>query len=166
MHPKPTVYAALSASVLSVSPVEGDPVELDVIFHKAARLAPVEARWHLSRTGTLASARAALKRAEYAVVLCESDLQPGSWKDLLQSTETLSNPPFVIVTSRLADEYLWAEALNMGAYDVLAKPFYTAEVIRVVNSACLRWQRERQYLPAKSESRFRSLTAGGMVQCG
>jgi hypothetical protein len=32
----------------------------------------------------------------------------------------LPDPPVLIVTSRLADEYLWAEALNPGAYDVLA----------------------------------------------
>jgi len=36
------------------------------------------------------------------------------------------------VTSRLADERLWAEALNLGAYDVLAKPFDSTEAMRVV----------------------------------
>ncbi len=166
MHAKPTVCAPVSANVLSVSPVDIDPLELDVIFHEAARMAPMEARWRLSRTRTLAFARAALKRVEYSVVICESDLKPGSWRDLLQSMETLSNPPFMIVTSRHADEYLWAEALNMGAHDVLAKPFYAAEVIRVVNSACLRWQRERRHVPAKSESRLTSVGADGLVQCG
>ncbi len=165
-RPNPTLYAPVSANVLSVSPVESDPIELDVIFHKAAGTAPVEARWRLSRARTLASAKSALKRVEYSVVMCESDLQPGSWKDLLQSMETLSNPPLMIVTSLQADEYLWAEALNMGAHDVLAKPFYAAEVIRVVDWACLRWQRERHPAPAKSESRFPSVAAGGMVQCG
>jgi hypothetical protein len=35
------------------------------------------------------------------------------------------------VTSRLADERLWAEALNLGAWDVLAKPFDADEVIRI-----------------------------------
>jgi CheY-like chemotaxis protein len=38
------------------------------------------------------------------------------------------DPPMLIVTSRLADDYLWAEALNLGAYDVLAKPFDASEV--------------------------------------
>ena len=31
--------------------------------------------------------------------------------------------PLVIVASHLADDQLWAEALNLGAHDVLAKPF-------------------------------------------
>ena len=41
----------------------------------------------------------------------------------------------MIVTSRLADERLWAEALNLGAYDVLAKPFDRTEAMRVVAAA-------------------------------
>jgi DNA-binding response OmpR family regulator len=51
----------------------------------------------------------------------------------------LSISPILIVTSRLADEYLWAEALNVGAYDVLAKPFEREEVIRIVSLASRSW---------------------------
>ena len=50
--------------------------------------------------------------------------------------------PFFIVTSRLADERLWVEALNVGAYDVLVKPFDVTELKRVLNSAWCEW-RER-----------------------
>jgi hypothetical protein len=35
------------------------------------------------------------------------------------------------VISRLADEYLWAEVLNLGGHDVLAKPLRQAEVLWV-----------------------------------
>jgi hypothetical protein len=31
-------------------------------------------------------------------------------------------PPLLVVTSRLADDRLWWEALNLGGYNVLAKP--------------------------------------------
>ena len=41
----------------------------------------------------------------------------------------------MIVTSRLADDRLWAEVLNLGGYDVLAKPFDASEVARVVGTA-------------------------------
>jgi len=54
---------------------------------------------------------------------------------VLAETLKLPDPPLLIVASRLADEYLWAEALNPGAYDVLAKPFDAEEVIRVLRSA-------------------------------
>ncbi len=146
---KPPAVAPTIANVLSVSPVEEDHSALERIFNEAPWAAPSETLWQLFRTRTLACAQTALRQVEYAVVMCERDLGPGGWKDLLESTHRSANSPLLIVTSRLADEYLWAEALNLGAYDVLAKPFYPAEVIRVVNLACLRWQREgRQVGPS------------------
>jgi len=39
----------------------------------------------------------------------------------------------------VADEQLWAEALNLGAWDVLAKPFVRSEVIRSVKLAWDHW---------------------------
>jgi hypothetical protein len=47
------------------------------------------------------------------------------------------------VFSRLADEYLWAEVLQLGGYDVLLKPFEEEEVARVALAAWLSWKRER-----------------------
>jgi DNA-binding response OmpR family regulator len=41
----------------------------------------------------------------------------------------------LIVTSRTADEHLWAEVLNIGGYDVLPQPFNRDEVERVVAAA-------------------------------
>jgi CheY-like chemotaxis protein len=72
-------------------------------------------------------------------VICERDLSPGTWIDMLKEGELLPNAPSFIVTSRLADDRLWAEALNLGAYDVLAKPFERLELVRSVSSAWLHW---------------------------
>jgi FixJ family two-component response regulator len=47
----------------------------------------------------------------------------------------LPNPPLVIVISIHADEYLWVEALNVGAHDVIAKPLDALEVTRVLTAA-------------------------------
>lgn len=44
----------------------------------------------------------------------------------------------VIVTDRKADARFWAEALNLGAYDLIAQPFSTAEVRRILANACSR----------------------------
>jgi hypothetical protein len=41
----------------------------------------------------------------------------------------------LVVASRLADERLWAEVLNLGGHDVLAMPFDAHEVRRVMESA-------------------------------
>ena len=48
------------------------------------------------------------------------------------------------MTSLLADEHLWAEALNIGAYDVLAKPFDRQEVIRIFSLAWLHWNDQHE----------------------
>jgi DNA-binding response OmpR family regulator len=47
------------------------------------------------------------------------------------------------VTSRLADERLWAEVLSLGGYDVLMKPFDVSEVYRVIRLACERHQAQQ-----------------------
>jgi hypothetical protein len=52
-----------------------------------------------------------------------------------------ARPPNLIVSSRLADDRLWAEVLNLGGYDVLARPFNRVEVIRVVQAAWRAWNR-------------------------
>jgi DNA-binding response OmpR family regulator len=123
--------ASFVGTVLSISPIEDDHDSLEQIFG--------EFRWTLHRAITLPSATAFLASNQASVVICERDLGPGTWKDILAGAFTLPQPPCVIVTSRLEDEYLWAEALNVGAYDVLVKPFEATEVIRIVSLASRSW---------------------------
>jgi DNA-binding NtrC family response regulator len=93
------------------------------------------------------SALALLQQHEIDVVVCEQNLQPGTWKDLLEKINGISNAPSLIVTSRLADWHLWAEALNLGAWDVLAKPFDLSEAIRSIQSAWRHWHDQIHMLP-------------------
>jgi hypothetical protein len=73
-----------------------------------------------------------LRGNDTPVVICERDLADGNWKLVLNGFDGLPMPPNLIVTSRLADDELWAEVLNLGGYDVLAQPFDTEEVYRIV----------------------------------
>ncbi|MGA3018400.1 MAG: hypothetical protein ABSF62_14870 [Bryobacteraceae bacterium] len=97
---------------------------------------------------------ASLRRERIPIILCDRDRTADAWKELLEQFDGLSSPPLLIVASRLADERLWAEALNLGAYDVLAKPFETAEVVRIFNLACLRWNQGNAALPATPAARY------------
>ncbi len=81
-----------------------------------------------------------LQKSRMPVLLCDCQLPDGNWKDLLDDVAHLPDPPLLIVTSLLADDCLWAEALNRGAYDVLAKPFEPEEVVRSVSLAWLHWK--------------------------
>jgi DNA-binding NtrC family response regulator len=85
-----------------------------------------------------------LLRADPAVsaVLCEQDLPDGDWRSLLRETDGLPERPVFIVCARLADDRLWAEALNLGAFDVLlSAPFVAEEVVHAMESAWLAWNR-------------------------
>jgi DNA-binding response OmpR family regulator len=42
-----------------------------------------------------------------------------------------------------------AEALNLGAYDLLAKPFDTREVLYAVTTACRHSETEHEMTPAR-----------------
>jgi len=53
-------------------------------------------------------------------------------------------PPKFIVSSRLADEYLWVEVLNLGGHNVLSTPFDAREVSYVVRYAAESWHRQRE----------------------
>jgi len=100
----------------------------------------------------LASALALLRQHEIAVVICERDLQQGTWSDVLEHLNALPKAPSLIVTSRLADERLWAEALNLGAWDVLVKPFDRLELIRSVKLAWDHWHKQTHTPVGKSRS--------------
>ncbi len=76
-----------------------------------------------------------LERSAVQVVIAKTDIPNWSWRSVLRDLRKLAKPPQLIVTSRMADESLWAEVLNVGGYDVMAQPFERYEVERVVASA-------------------------------
>jgi FixJ family two-component response regulator len=65
----------------------------------------------------------------------------------MEHVNAMPNSPLLIVTSRLADDRFWAEALHLGAWDVLFKPFDLTELIRSVQSASQHWQDQRYMRP-------------------
>jgi len=134
-------------TVLSVSPLEEDHLSLQAI---AGRL-----EWKLVNADRVPLALALLQSHDVSVVVCERDLKPGTWVDMLEHIQPMPDPPSLIVTSRLADERLWAEALNLGAWDVLMKPFDRNEVIRSVKLAWSHW-RTRIEMAARSIKTMRA----------
>ena len=133
--------------ILSIGGPEEDQAALAEILSRSGGLLSPGSQWSLQTSPNLASALAALRQQTVPVVICESDLGGASWRELWAQLIQLPDPPFLIVTSRLADEYLWAEALNLGVYDVLAKPFHPAEVMRSISQAWLHRSNRRTSRP-------------------
>jgi two-component system, NtrC family, response regulator PilR len=83
----------------------------------------------------VATARQLLDRERFAAVLTESRLPDGNWLDVLKLAGVKARRLAVVVTDRLADARFWADVLDSGAYDVLAKPFFPGEVQRILANA-------------------------------
>jgi DNA-binding NtrC family response regulator len=91
--------------------------------------------WKVQVVRNLQGLSKAVTTCSCCVVITDTRLPDGTWKDVLGSLEGLWNRPQVIVADRLASEALWAEVLNLGAYDLLALPFEPTEIQCVVSRA-------------------------------
>ena len=116
-----------SVSALMVGEFENDRLLVHGIFSKLG--------WRLFEAQTRRQAMHCLEQNPVQVVMAESHVPHWNWKMVLRDLRRLLHPPQLIVTSKLADDTLWAEVLNVGGYDVLARPFQSDEVERVVASA-------------------------------
>ncbi len=113
-----------AVSVLLVSPFLPDHVALrNILGHSS---------WVLHEASTCGEALAFAGEHDCDVVICQRELPDGDWRVLLEEFGKVCLRPNLIVTSRVADDELWAEVLNLGGYDVLAQPFEPDEVYRVV----------------------------------
>ena len=121
--------SSLSRSLLSVSPFRED--------HETLRVFVEPLRVPITEACSRREALWAMVNQRFGLILCEAHL---NWKDILSYLAEVLDPPLLVITSRM-DERLWAEAINLGSWDVLVKPFNGAEVRRVVSSGLL-WQRK------------------------
>src|ERR1700704_5156955 len=61
--------------------------------------------FRITAVGTRRAAMSFLCLDRVPVIVCERDLPDGTWKDILGDTAVFPNPPALVVTSGLADEY-------------------------------------------------------------
>ena len=126
----------MSFRLLLVGPVEDDSEQGKSFFDQFS--------WPVERARDCQEASALLHDGLTRVVVCERTLPDGYWTAILEMATSRRDPPVLIVTFRLADERLWSEVLNLGGYDVLAKPFDRNEVERTVNLAWQHWASRRE----------------------
>jgi DNA-binding NtrC family response regulator len=126
---QPAPVPVTAAKVLTVTRSERDHCRLVDCFKGAG--------WSLKHALDVRSSAELLSTGEIDVVISDVDLPDGSWLDLLHCSGRIPKRPPVVVATDTLEPRLWAEALSCGAYDVLAKPFNTREVLHVVRSAWL-----------------------------
>lgn len=143
--------------VLSLSPDHEDCASLKGIL---------DSQWTAIAGFSIASALSALREIPIPIVIYDCDVSSGSWSEMLERISLLPDPPLFIVSSRLADERLRAEALNLAAWDVLAKPFEADEVIRIVSIACQHWQDRHGVYISRTKQRKSANRAEHMAATG
>ena len=94
---------------------------------------------NVTHVKSLRQARLQLQQEEVDVILTEAALPDGNWVDALHLAREIPREIRVLVTDAQADATLWSEVLNLGAYDMVAQPFYEPEVRRILSNACTRW---------------------------
>jgi DNA-binding response OmpR family regulator len=137
LRQNPIPVESEAVKVLLVSPLDDDHRFLTQILRHS--------KWKYYVARSRAEALTFLRDNAVPVLICEADLIDGTWRDLLDETTRIEHAPLLIVTSRLADDALWAEVLNLGGYNVLAQPFKSREVFRVVSNAWLHWKNRGKY---------------------
>jgi DNA-binding NtrC family response regulator len=107
--------------------VSSDRNDISIAEAAAAEQSVETAVAHTYREALAATATKAVK-----LILCEPALRDGNWKDLLSRLALFAEPPLLVVVAEPVDQSLWAEAVSIGAYDVLAKPLDEGEARHVI----------------------------------
>jgi DNA-binding NtrC family response regulator len=96
-------------------------------------------RWQFRQARSIKEAIRALRCNATPVIVCDSDLADGTWRDLMRHIETMHPQPQTIVLAHSADVSLWAEVLSQGGFDLLVTPLRPREVYDVIPMAWRHW---------------------------
>lgn len=114
-------------TILSISAVAAD--------HDSLRRILSDQLWQIDIASNYQEAVACLCRDRVDVVVCESHLPDGTWKDLLGHIAEMLDPPALIVTSGVVDAQFRDGVRAMGGYDVITKPFDAEDVRHLLATA-------------------------------
>src|SRR5581483_8580973 len=97
-------------------------------------------QWNIHEAADCVDALRILEGRQVAVLMVRDDVPGGGSKQLRDQLCHRTDAPNLIVCSKLADERLWAEVLNLGCYDLLSLPFEASEVVRIAHLGWLSWK--------------------------
>jgi len=115
------VYLTASFRALEIAPTLLDSAQI---------------RIHLSTT--LEDAKGRLQATRSQILLTDVTFEKGSWEDALRMAGRLPLRTVVVLAAHVADERLWLDALERGAYDLIFKPFRAEEARRILENAHFR----------------------------
>ena len=71
----------------------------------------------------------------YDLILADAELPDGSWRNLMLFAQNSGLRCEMIICARELEQQLWAEVIQCGAYDMIAEPYDSQEVIPIIQRA-------------------------------
>jgi DNA-binding NtrC family response regulator len=96
----------------------------------------------------LSQANEVLSRQSVDLVFCDDSLSDGSYRDLLSVKKPRGKAPRVVVTSHSWEWEEYLEAMRLGAFDVVRRPWHPTDVEMVVLSAMREELQTREWTAA------------------
>jgi len=107
----------------------------DALTHIAAR-----ERWDLHLAESCEDAHFTASQLSAPVIVFDRDWPGAGWRNVVQNLASAAHQPCVILSTSVADEYLWQELIGCGGYDMLAKPLRAEDAARVIKLALSYWR--------------------------
>ncbi|MEE2775812.1 MAG: sigma-54 dependent transcriptional regulator [Acidobacteriota bacterium] len=112
--------------------------------------------YRVTATGSLSDAREALGSQEFDLVLCDIMMPDGSGMELLKELGEHENRTSVIMMTAYSSTKIAIEAMKLGAYDYVSKPFDVEELKLLVQKALEKTELvdENVYLRRELEQKY------------
>ncbi len=111
-------------------------VTCDAEEWKALETMGAKENWLLFWAHNATRAYDLVRRYRIQIVICDRDVDGEDWRTIIAGFADVHPPVCTLLASEVADEYLWREVVKHKGFEVLAKPFDPAKVIRTVRYAC------------------------------
>jgi two-component system response regulator PilR (NtrC family) len=112
--------------------------------------------YHVSRANGLNAARSAVAQQDFDVVLCDIMMPDGSGMDLLREISATESRTAVIMMTAYSSTKSAIDAMKLGAYDYVSKPFDVEELKVLVKKALEKTELvdENVYLRRELEQKY------------
>ena len=84
-------------------------------------------KWNIFHVHGCEEALAIMASVLVPVVVCDRGVQQGQWQEVMRRIFSSPHPAPVLLVADSYDWHLWVETIDCGGYDLIVKPFRSAE---------------------------------------
>ena len=103
--------------------------------------------WAIRFARTCGEAWEILNSERIPIVLYDRDLPATDWREGMHILSSAPLPVYLILLSRVADDYLWSEVIRRGGYDLVPTPLRREDVLRAIRLGWSFWSNSMRVPP-------------------